>query len=84
MSEMFNAIKTVLFSVLVLMVLQMKWEGSTLETHSENWVYRSGAGEQIQNVASGLVKASKEGWSWLKAQIASASRTQEQNRDARR
>ncbi len=84
MSEMFAAIKTVLFSVLFLMVLQMKWDGETLETHSRNWIYRSQAGEQLQHVASGLVKASREGWEWLQDQIASAPRPLERDRDARR
>ena len=84
MSEMFTAIKTVLFSVLLLMLLQMKWEGETLEAHSKNWIYRSHAGEQLQHVASGLVKASREGWSWLQDQIASAPRPLERDRDARR
>lgn len=84
MSELFNAIRTVLFSVLVLMLLQVKWDGDTLESHSKNWVYQSQAGEQIQTVASGLVKASRESWQWLKSQIASASQSQERDRDAHR
>lgn len=84
MSEMFTAIKTILFSVLFLMVLQMKWDGETLETHSKNWIYRSQAGEQLQQVASGLVKASREGWTWLQDQIASAPQSQYGDQDARR
>jgi len=84
MSEMFTAIKTILFSVLFLMVLQMKWDGETLETHSRNWIYRSQAGEQLQQVASGLVKASREGWIWLQDQIASAPQSQYRDQDARR
>jgi hypothetical protein len=78
MSELFNAIKTVLFSVLVLMLLQVKWDGDTLESHSKDWVYRSQAGEQIQTVASGLVRASRESLQWIKSQIVSASQSQSQ------
>jgi hypothetical protein len=69
MSEFFTAIKTVLFSVLVLMVLQMKWQGETLEVHSEEWIYRSEAGAQLQTVARGAVKAAHGGWNWLQDQI---------------
>lgn len=69
MSELFTAIKTVMFSVLVLMVLQMRWQGETLEDHSEEWIYRSDAGAQLQTVAKGAVKAAHSGWSWIQDQI---------------
>ena len=69
MSELFTAIKTVMFSVLVLMVLQMKWQGETLEDHSEEWIYRSDAGAQLQTVAKGAVKAAHSGWYWVQDQI---------------
>jgi hypothetical protein len=68
-SELFTAIKTVMFSVLVLMVLQMKWQGETLEDHSEEWIYRSDAGAQLQTVAKGAVKAAHSGWYWVQDQI---------------
>lgn len=80
MSEIFTAIKTVLFSVLLLMVLQMRWQGATLEEHSENWIYRSDAGAQLQIVAKGAVKAANNGWRWIKTQVSDqgsqASRSQ--------
>lgn len=69
MSELFTAIKTVMFSVLVLMVLQMKWQGTTLEDHSEEWIYQSDAGAQLQTVARGAVKAAHNGWYWVQEQI---------------
>lgn len=69
MSELFTAIKTVMFSVLVLMVLQMKWQGTTLEDHSEEWIYQSDAGAQLQTVAKGAVKAAHNGWHWAQEQI---------------
>lgn len=69
MSELFTAIKTVMFSVLVLMVLQMKWQGATLEDHSEEWIYQSDAGAQLQTVAKGAVKAAHSGWYWVREQI---------------
>ena len=69
MSELFTAIKTVMFSALVLMVLQMKWQGETLEDHSEEWIYRSDAGAQLQTVAKGAVKGAHSGWEWVQDQI---------------
>jgi hypothetical protein len=68
-SELFTAIKTLMFSVLVLMVLQMKWQGETLEDHSEEWIHRSDAGAQLQTVAKGAVKAAHSGWEWVQDQI---------------
>ena len=68
MSEFFFVVKTVLFSALVLMVLQMKVGGSTLEQHSEAWIYHSRVGGEMQAVARGAVKAGYEGWDWVKLQ----------------
>ena len=74
MSELFFVIKTALFSVLVLLVLQMKFEGSTLEKHSEDWIYHSRAGHEMQSVARGAVKAGYEGWDWVKVKTSSTIR----------
>ena len=73
MSELFFVIKTALFSVLVLLVLQMKFGGSTLEKRSEDWIYRSRAGSEMHSVARGAVKAGYEGWDWVKIQTASVA-----------
>lgn len=74
-SELFAAIKTVMFSVLVLMVLQVKWQGETLEDRSEAWIYQSDAGAQLQIVAKGVVKAAYSGWHWFQ------EHTRDQHRD---
>jgi hypothetical protein len=66
MSEFFFVVKTALFSALVLMVLQMKIGGSTLEQHSETWIYHSRVGGELQHVARGAVRAGHEGWDWVK------------------
>ena len=68
MSEFFFVVKTVLFSVLVLMVLQMKVGGATLEKQSEAWIYHSRVGGEMQAVARGAVRAGYEGWDWAKVQ----------------
>lgn len=82
MSELFFVIKTALFSVLVLLVLQMKLGGSTLEKHSEDWIYHSRAGSEMQSVARGAVKAGYEGWDWVKVQTSSVVRDVKRERHA--
>jgi hypothetical protein len=68
MSELFFVIKTALFSVLLLMTLQMKVGRLTLEQHSEKWIYESKLGNEMQIVARGALKAGHEGWSWIQFQ----------------
>ncbi len=68
MSEFFFVVKTALFSALLLMVLQMKVGGSTLEQHSEHMIYESRMGTEMQTIARGAVKAGQEGWAWIKFQ----------------
>lgn len=83
MSEFFFVLKTVLFSALLLMVLQMKVGGETLENHSEYWIYRSRVGGEMQNVAKGAVHAGYEGWSWLKSQTREVSKGIQESSDER-
>ena len=68
MSEFFFVLKTILFSALVLMVLQMRVGGATLEQHSESWIYHSKVGGEMQAVARGAVRAGYEGVDWLRSQ----------------
>ncbi|MDX9732174.1 MAG: hypothetical protein RBT63_10420 [Bdellovibrionales bacterium] len=65
MSEFFFVVKTALLSALLLMVLQMKIGGVTLEKRSEEWIYSSRPGVELQKVARGALRASQEGWQGL-------------------
>jgi hypothetical protein len=73
MSEFFFVVKTILFSALLLMLLQMKISGSTLEQHAEGWIYHSRMGAEMQSVARGAVKAGHEGFSWVREQTRDVS-----------
>lgn len=73
MSEFFFVVKTVLFSVLLMMLLQMQVGSTTLEHHTENWIYRSRAGDEIQRVAHGAVRAGTSGWEWIQRQMGTTS-----------
>jgi hypothetical protein len=68
MSEFFFVAKTVLFSALVLMILQIRVGGTTLEQHSESWIYHSSVGGEMQAVARGVLRAGYEGVDWLRFQ----------------
>lgn len=68
MSEFWFVVKTALFSALVLVVLQLKVGGLTLEEHTERKIYRSRVGTEIQAVARGAVRAGQDGFSWVKFQ----------------
>ncbi len=80
MSEFFFVVKTALFSALVLMVLQMKIGGTTLEQHSESWIYHSRVGGEMQAVARGAVRAGHEGYDWIKLQVETSRERPSRNR----
>ncbi|CAN5608905.1 hypothetical protein BH10BDE1_BH10BDE1_21460 [soil metagenome] len=75
MSEFFFVVKTVLFSALVLMLLQMKVGGSSLEHQAESWIYQSRAGAEVQAVARGAIKAGQVGYGWFREQTRDMSAT---------
>lgn len=68
MSEFFFVLKIALFSALVLLVLQFRVGGVTLEEHTERRIYRSRIGSEMRAVAHGAVNAGHDGWAWVKDQ----------------
>ncbi len=84
MSEFFFVVKTALFSILLLMVLQMRVGNSTLERHSEHWIYQSRVGAEMQTVARGAVRAGQEGWAWIKFQIQDQTGSSQERSSRRR
>jgi hypothetical protein len=68
MSEFFFVVKTALFSALLLMILQMKVGGSTLEQQAEGWIYHSRAGVEMKSMARGAIRAGREGFNWAREQ----------------
>lgn len=57
---MFFVAKSVLFTVLIVMLLQIEVGGRKLETRAEQWVANSVAAEQLRQVAGGAVKLSED------------------------
>lgn len=87
MAEFMFVFKTALFSVLLLVLLQMKVGSATIEQHSESWIYGSRVGHELNSVAHGAVRAGHEAFSWVKSQTSeersapSRSRNRERTND---
>lgn len=60
MSELFGALKTLLVSFVILMALQMRVGGVTIESKLTDWYYTSGASKYLQQTASGAVLSIKQ------------------------
>ncbi len=81
MSEFFFVFKTVLFSALVLMLLQLRLGETTLEQKAEGWIYQSRLGNEMQTVARGAIRAGREGFVWASdrtSEIADSIETKEE------
>ena len=60
MSELVGALKTLLVSFLILMALQMRVGGVTIESKLTDWYYASGTSKYLQQTASGAVLSIKQ------------------------
>lgn len=56
MSELFGAIKLLIFTVLLVMFLQVKVGGRTLEARAHLWIQTSSVGQYLGEVATGTKK----------------------------
>lgn len=61
MGDFFFVAKCFVLTLFVVVLLQIKVGGRTLESHTVNWIHRSGFVHQLQDVAEGAVKAGKSG-----------------------
>ena len=61
MGDMFFVAKCFALTLFVVIVLQIKVGSQTLESHTVDWIHRSGFIHQLQDVAEGAVKAGKKG-----------------------
>lgn len=66
MSEIFFVIKTLVVTVLIVAVLQIKIGPQTIEQRSLSWMKNSNAIEALRGVADGAVAAIGNGYSWAK------------------
>ena len=67
MSELATVFKIFILSLIILAVMQMKWNGMTFERHALITLHTSHVGETIEEVAMGATKAIHTGYSWTKS-----------------
>lgn len=65
MGEFFFVIKMFVFTVFLVVLLQIKIGPHTLEERSIAWIHESALVDSLRNVASGAVKAGGNGFSYL-------------------
>lgn len=53
MSELFGALKLLAFTLLLVMFMQMKVGGRTLEARAQLWIHTSNIGQTLNEVAAG-------------------------------
>lgn len=62
MGEFMFVVKTFIFTLILVVVMQIKVGGFTLEEHSLDWLHESSAVRELQEVAQGAIRASKSGY----------------------
>lgn len=62
MGDFFFVVKCFIATVVIVVLLQIKIGGRTLESQTVNWIHRSGFAHQLQDVAEGAVKAGTAGF----------------------
>jgi hypothetical protein len=58
--DLFFVIKSFLFTIVVVVLLQIRIGSMTLENHALKWIHNSSVVENLQGVAAGAVKAAHE------------------------
>lgn len=69
MSEFFFVVKMLAFTVVVVMLMQIRVGSRTIEQRSLSWLHESKAVEALRGVASGAVALGLEGVDWANRAI---------------
>ena len=67
MSELVTVFKIFILSLIILAVMQMKWNGVTMESQALVTLHTSHVGETIEQVSMGAAKAIHNGVAWTKS-----------------
>lgn len=71
MGSIFFVLKCLVFTVVLVILMQIRIGGTTLEEKALHWTHNSSVMQPIQQVADGSVKALREGWKktyqWISA-----------------
>ena len=62
MGEFMFVVKTFIFTLILVVIMQIKIGGFTIEEHSLDWLHESSVVRELQEVAQGAIRASKSGY----------------------
>ncbi len=62
MSEIYFVVKSLIITIVLILCLQVRVAGDTIENYANNWVHSSSAGEYLTRVAEGASLALKNGF----------------------
>jgi hypothetical protein len=69
MGEVFFVLKTMVITIVVVMILQIKIGSSTIEQKSMTWIHESVVVESLRGVADGAVKIFSKGFNSVRSTI---------------
>lgn len=75
MSEFVTVTKIFILSLLILVLLQMKWNGTSLERRAVITLHQSQIGQIIEDVAMGATKVIEKGSAWAKTSFHRAAKS---------
>lgn len=75
MSEFITVTKVFILSLLILVLLQMKWNGMSIEKRAVISLHQSQIGQAVEDVAMGAMKVIEKGSAWAKASFHKAAKS---------
>lgn len=73
MGEFMFVVKTFIFTLILVVIMQIKIGGFTIEEHSLDWLHESSVVRELQEVAQGAIRASKTGYNAVSSLFSDAS-----------
>lgn len=83
MEELKFVLKCFLFTALLVVLMQIKVGGSSVENHSFRWLQKSGVSQYVQSVAAGGAMALRRGFTATKNMVTSMTDGFHQGSEAR-
>lgn len=75
MGELFATLKIFILSLILLALLQIKWNGVPLEGHALQSLHQSHIGQSIEEASMGAAKAIQHGYAWTKSTVVSSTQS---------
>lgn len=69
MSELLFVVKTFIFTLVFVLLMQFKLGGSTLENRFEHWVQNSTVTMHLQQVAAGATLWCRDNFNWAESKV---------------